>query len=207
MSPASSRGRSLLLLPVVSFLFLLTGIHAQEPSSASIAVIDLARAFESHPATETATAALTKEREAARDQFKEKSEALKKVLQTHQELIRSGKRTEAAEKLKEANELEKAIATLRTTQQRDLEQRFVREKHRIMESLRAAVRQFNAEGKYAVVLDKSAESAFGVPAIIDASGAEDITEAIIALVKANPDLGKTEEATDSEQLGPTEERN
>lgn len=185
----------------------LAPIIAQETSSPTIAVIDLARAFEAHPATEAATATLTKEREAARGQFREKSEALKKVLQTHQELIRAGKRTEAAEKLKEANELEKAIATLRTTQQRDLEQRFVREKHRIMGSIRAAVRQFNAEGRFAVVLDQSAESAFGVPAVIDASGAEDITDAIIALVKANPELGVEKESGEPDETESTEAKN
>ena len=196
-----------LLLAGIAFLGPFPATHGQESHSPSIAVIDLARAFEAHPATEAATDTLTKEREAARDQFREKSEALKKVLQAHQELIRAGKRAEAAEKLKEANELEKAIATLRTTQQRDLEQRFVREKHRIMGSLRAAVRQFNAEGKFAVVLDQSAESAFGVPAVLDASGAEDITDAIIALVKANPELGVEKESGESEPAESTEAKN
>ena len=86
--------------------------RADTPPSPQIAVIDLAKAFERHPETAKATAQLTKDRAAAREIFKEKSEALKKVLQTHSELIRAAKKTEAAEKLKEANELEKAIATL-----------------------------------------------------------------------------------------------
>lgn len=203
MSFAPFRGRLPSPLAVtLFFLPLFSSSHAQDASSPLIAVIDLARAFEAHPATEAATATLTKDREAARDQFKEKSEALKKVLQTHQELIRTGKRPEAAAKLKEANELEKAIATLRTTQQRDLEQRFTREKYRIMESIRAAVRQFNTDGKYAVVLDRSAESAFGVPSVIDASGADDITDTIIALVETNPNLGMP-----AEPPAPTEARN
>ena len=156
---------------------------AQEVLRPAIAVIDLARAFEAHPETAEATAQLTRDRNAAREEFKKHSEGLKKCLQEHQELIRAGKKTEAAEKLKEANELEKSIATLRTTQQRDLEQRFLREKNRILETIRAEVGKLNADGTWAVVLDKSAESAFGLPAVIDASGSEDITEAVIARLK------------------------
>ncbi|MCB1079159.1 MAG: OmpH family outer membrane protein [Verrucomicrobiae bacterium] len=160
-------------------------ISAQTPAPGRIAVIDLARAFQSHPDTPGAEAALTADRNAARDVFKEKSEALKKALQEHQELIRLGKKPEAAEILKTANTLETEIATLRTTQQRDLEERFRREKERIVESIRSAVRQHNADRRYAVILDKSAESAFGIPAVIDASGAEDITDEIISQLKKN----------------------
>ncbi|MCB1063255.1 MAG: OmpH family outer membrane protein [Verrucomicrobiae bacterium] len=158
-------------------------LSAQQETSLRIAVIDLAKAFEAHPETAKATAQLTKDRNASRDIFKEKSEALKKVLQEHQELIRANKKTEAGEKLKAANDLEKEIATLRTTQQRDLEERFLREKHRILDAIRAAVAKHNADKRYAVVLDKSAESAFGIPAVIDASGTADITDEIIALLK------------------------
>ena len=151
-----------------------------------IAVVDLAKAFEAHPDTKTATANLTKEREKLRDVFKEKSNALKETLQKHQELIRAGKKTEAAELLKKANEQEKEIATLRTTQQRDLEESFRQTKHKILDAIRKVVSEHNKDGKYAVVLDKSAESAFGVPAVIDSSGAEDITAAIIGKLKATP---------------------
>jgi Skp family chaperone for outer membrane proteins len=176
--------------PVISFqalailsLFLATA-HGQTPAAPRIAVIDVARAFQSHPETRTAEATLTADRNAARDAFKKASESLKKVLQEHQELIQAGKKTEAAEKLKTANALETEIATLRTTQQRDLEERFLREKSRIVDAIRAAVRAHNADKRYAVVLDQSAESAFGIPAVIDASGADDITDAIISTLKA-----------------------
>ncbi len=170
-------------LSVLCLGLLLPLLAAGEDQPPRIAVIDLARAFEAHPETATATAQLTRDRNASREVFKEKSEALKSVLQDHQELIRAQKKTEAAEKLKVANDLEKEIATLRTTQQRDLEERFLREKHRILDTIRAAVGKYNAGGRYAVVLDKSAESAFGVPAVIDATGADDITDEVIALLK------------------------
>ena len=100
-----------------------------------IAVVDLAKVFEAHPDTKTATTNLTKEREKLRDVFKEKSNALKETLQKHQELIRAGKKTEAAELLKKANEQEKEIATLRTVQQRDLEESFRQTKHKILDAI------------------------------------------------------------------------
>ena len=157
---------------------------AQATAPPRIAVIDLARAFQEHPETRNAEATLTADRNAAREAFKAKSESLKLVLQEHQELIRAGKKTEAAEKLKAANELESQIAALRTTQQRDLEQRFLREKERIVEAIRAAVRELNADRRYDLILDRSAESAFGLPSVIDAPGAEDITDAVMAAIVA-----------------------
>ena len=168
--------------------FLVPGLlfSSEQGSSTAtgIATVDLAKVFEAHPETATATRQLTKDREAARKKFKESSNALKKVLQEHQEKIRAGKRTEAAERLKKANELEKQIATLRTTQQRDLEEKFRKAKHGILDAIRTAVREYNKDGKFAVVLDRSATSSFGLPAVIDASGAEDITGEIIEKLKA-----------------------
>lgn len=147
------------------------------------ATVDLAKAFAAHPDTAAATLELTTDREAARKKFKESSNALKKVLQEHQEKIRAGERTRAAELLKKANELEKQIAALRTTQQRDLEEKFRKAKHQILDAIRAAVRDHNTDGRYAVILDRSATSSFGLPAVIDARGAEDITEVIIEKLK------------------------
>ncbi len=182
-SPTPMMNFHLFLTILVSGALFTPAAAQDAPKSAAIAVIDLARAFEAHPETATATKQLTADRNAAREAFKVSSEALKKCLQEHQELIRSGKKTEAAEKLKDANELEKSIATLRTTQQRDLEEKFTREKNRLLDAIRAEVAKLNADGRYAVILDKSAESAFGVPAVIDATGADDITDAVIARLK------------------------
>lgn len=173
----------LVLTILVSGALLAPAAAQDAPQSPAIAVIDLARTFEAHPETATATKQLTADRNAAREVFKEKSEALKQCLQEHQELIRADKKTEAAEKLKEANELEKSIATLRTTQQRDLEEKFQREKNRILDAIRAEVAKLNVDARYAVILDKSAESAFGVPAVIDASGADDLTDTVITRLK------------------------
>ncbi|NNE93925.1 MAG: OmpH family outer membrane protein [Verrucomicrobiales bacterium] len=177
----------------ISLIFLAVGLAffsphytvAQDTKSPApkIAVVDLMKVFEAHPETKLATDELTKDREAMRDEFKEKSNSLKEVLQKHQELIRASKREAAAEKLKEANELEKAIATLRTTQQRDLEEKFRRAKAKILAAISKSVQEYNADGKYAVILDSSSKSSNGLPQVIHAPGAEDITDAIIAKVK------------------------
>src|SRR5690606_16765981 len=106
----------------LAFLLLAAGLRAE--SGLSLAVVDMTKVFAEHPATAMLTAELTEAREASRKSFKEKSDALKEILQKHQELIRAGKKEEAAEVLKAANEIEKAIATLRTTELRDLEEKF-----------------------------------------------------------------------------------
>jgi len=173
-------------IPMVKFLalaFLLsvTGLRA-EPGP-SLAVVDMTKVFAGHPATAAATKELTDARETSRESFKEKSNALKEILQRHQELIRAGKREEAAGALQSANEIEKAIATLRTTELRDLEEKFREAKTRIMEEIRTAVEQVNAEGRYTMVFDRSAASSNGLPQVLHAPGAVDITAEVIAFVK------------------------
>ena len=98
----------------LTLLLLTAGLRAE--TGLSLAVVDMTKVFAEHPSTAAATADLTKAREASRESFKEKSNALKEILQQHQELIRAGKKEEAGETLKSANEIEKAIATLRTTE-------------------------------------------------------------------------------------------
>tara|TARA_R110000850_G_scaffold51455_16_gene124978 strand:+ start:427 stop:1002 length:576 start_codon:yes stop_codon:yes gene_type:complete len=162
-------------------LSLLSSI-SKEPSP-SIAVLDMTEVFANHPATELASKELTEAREVSRKTFKEKSNLLKQVLQKHQELIRAGKKEEAAEELKKANEAERAIATLRTTELRDLEEKFRKSKNQIMKDIQKSVAAFNKDGRYALIFDHSSSSSNGLPQVVHAPGAEDITTAVIAFIK------------------------
>lgn len=164
-----------------SFLCVFTSLSsAAEP--VSIAVVDMKEVFAKHPSTAKASKDLTEAREASRASFKEKSNTLKQVLQKHQELIRAGRKDEAAEKLKEANEAEKAIATLRTTELRDLEETFRKAKLEIMNDIQSSVAEFNADGKYALVFDSSSSSSNGLPQVVHAPGATDITKEVISFI-------------------------
>lgn len=167
----------------IATLVISISARADDHQASNIAVVDMTAVFAAHPLTESATKELTAAREASRDEFKEKSNTLKEILQRHQELIRAGKKTEAAEELKKANEAEKAIATLRTTGLRDMEENFRRIKVSILEDIQTAIREWNAEGTYAVILDSSSASSNGIPQVIHAPGATDVTEEIKALVK------------------------
>lgn len=155
----------------------------EEKASPAIAVVDLEAVFEAHPETESATRELTKAREASRGEFKEKSNALKEILQRHQEYIRAGDRESAEEELKKANEAEKAIATLRTSGARDLEEAFRKAKVEILADIRAAVVEWNDDGAYALVLDSSSSSSNGLPQVLHAPGAVDATDELIAFLK------------------------
>lgn len=158
---------------------------ARPVNPARFAVVNLEKVFSEHPEAVKAQQALNRERAEMRDEFKKKSEALKKALQQHQEEIRAGKKEAAVATLKEVNSLEKEIAALRSTQQRALEERFAGEKSRILKLIRLVIAEHNAAGRYALVLDSSAASANGLPTVLDARGSDDITEAIIERVK-NP---------------------
>jgi len=180
---------------------LLTGPTApaaddRSDSTPRFAVVDMERLFAAHPATEDATEKLSEARETIREEFKEKSNALKEILQRHQELIRADEKDEAVEQLKKANEAEKAIATLRTTRQRDVEHRFRRAKRKIMRDIRTAVAEFNADGRYALVFDRSAASSNDLPQVVHAPGAEDITDEVIAFLDEKAAEPKGEERGD-----------
>ena len=173
------------VLCAVVFVLCPISVSAQDAAK-TFAVVDLTKVFLDHPETEKAQEALNEERAALREVFKKKSEALKEALQKHQEEIRAGKQDAAVETLNEVNTLEKAIATLRSTQQNELEQKFAAEKSRVLKLIRDAVAAYNVDGRYALILDASAAAANGLPMVLDAPGADDITDAIIAHVKTNP---------------------
>jgi len=173
-------------MPLV-FLLLAAGLlcsaSARAEDGPRLAVVDLTAVFEAHPRTKEATEKLTAERDAARKKFRAESEALKNALQRHQELLREGKRAEASAELEKANALERSIAELGTTNQKNLEEQFRQAKQAIVDDISRVVREFNAEKGYAMVFDKSASSANGLSQVIDAPGADDITAEIIARVK------------------------
>jgi Skp family chaperone for outer membrane proteins len=169
---------------VLVFLLLgLTDMRAAAPTPVRIAVVDLTAVFQAHPRTARETETLGNARNAARKNFRAKSADLKNILQRHQELLRAGNKAEAAATLEKANEIERAIAELGTTNQRNLEEQFRRAKEEIMADIARVVREFNATEGYSVVLDKTATSANGLPQVLDAPGADDITAEIIARVK------------------------
>ena len=129
----------------------------------------------------------------AADAFRDKTNALKGVLQEHQEKIMalekaSGagadeKRTEAAALLAKARELEREAAEYKAIQEAGLKKSFLEEKNKIMSAIVAAVKEFNRDGKYHLIVDTSAAAANGLPMIVDARGLDDVTDEIIARLK------------------------
>jgi len=166
---------------VVVLVLTFAAVQAETPMR--LAVVDLTAVFEAHPRTATATAELTSARNAARKKFRAESAALKDTLQRHQELLREGRKEDAAAELEQANSLERSIAELGTTNQRNLEEQFRRAKQEIMDDLARVIRDFNAERGYLLVLDKSSASSNGLPQVLDAPGADDITAEIKARVR------------------------
>lgn len=166
---------------IVVLVLTFAAVQAETPMR--LAVVDLTAVFEAHPRTATATAELTSARNAARKKFRAESAALKDTLQRHQELLREGRKEDAAAELEQANSLERSIAELGTTNQRNLEEQFRRAKQEIMDDLARVIREFNAERGYLLVLDKSSASSNGLPQVLDAPGADDITAEIKARVR------------------------
>tara|TARA_R110002096_G_scaffold122929_2_gene266083 strand:+ start:4738 stop:5412 length:675 start_codon:yes stop_codon:yes gene_type:complete len=180
------------LLLVALFSFGLAVSHGQSPSQ--IAVVDMIVVFKAHPKTAVAESTLEKKQKAAREVFVEKKKELEEILRKHQsvtqKLVTAGSSATSSDKglaktyLEEASKVEKEIATLRTTQATDLKNEYVRERRQIMNDITEAIATFNGDGNYALVLDRSAESANGIPQVLHAPGVKDITAEIVSLVKA-----------------------
>ncbi|MEM8953103.1 MAG: OmpH family outer membrane protein [Verrucomicrobiota bacterium] len=147
-----------------------------------IAVVDMSALFEAHPDARAAEARVTQARDAARKIFRDKSNELKKVLQQHQEMVASGQVEGGREALEEARVIERELAAMKTTKERDLEKAFLEEKRAILASIERAVRTFNEGAGYALILDRSAAAANGIPMVVDAKGVDDITEAVRRVV-------------------------
>jgi Skp family chaperone for outer membrane proteins len=175
--------RAMRLLAAALLFLPMAPVPVSAQATPRIAVVDLTAVFEAHPRTAAATAELTRMRDAARKKFRAESAELKNTLQRHQELLRDGRRDEAAAELEKANTLERSIAELGTTNQRNIEEQFRRAKAEIMEDIRRVVREFNAQQGYALVFDNSSSSSNGLPQVLDAPGAEDITAEISARLK------------------------
>jgi Skp family chaperone for outer membrane proteins len=163
--------------------------HGWSQAIPRVAVVDVSAAFVAHPEVKRAEAALEKRRAEARREFDRKAAELKGLLHKHQQLttrlIAAGERASADEKqqadelLERAAQLEREVTALQTTGERDLEQAFLAERRRVMNLIRQAVAELNSDGTYAVVLDISALSPNGVPQVLHAPGADDLTEAVI----------------------------
>ena len=59
------------------------------------------------------------------------------------------------------------------------EEQFLEEKRGILRQVREAVRACNEEMGYALVLDRSAAAASGIPMVVDVRGLDDITAAVM----------------------------
>lgn len=158
-----------------------------------IAVVDMSEVFKSHPESAKAEADLLKQRQASRKLFNEKANELKKLLEQHQEITRelvdAGEKASAEQKkevndlLNRATKLETEVAEIRTRQERDLQEGFLAERRRILDSITRAISEFNSDGGYSLILDRSAASANGIPQVLHAPGVEDVTAEIVKLVK------------------------
>jgi len=171
-----------LLIGLALFPTVATAADQVGATGSDFAVVDMKAVFARHPATEKASRELTEAREASRAEFKEKSNLLKQILQRHQELIRAGNRDAAAAELEKANAAERSIATLKTTGERDLEEKFRKAKLKIMEEIKVAVEGFNDDGRFALVFDSSSASSNGLPQVVHAPGAIDITAEVIDFI-------------------------
>ncbi len=179
------------MLRLLILLYILASGALSAAERHRIAVVDMTAAFKAHPETAKAEADLMEKRAEAGKAFNAKANELKSLLEKHQEVTRKlinagekandGQKAEARGLLDKATKLETEVAAIRTTQERDLKRQFVEERRRIMESIASVIEKFNADGTYALVLDRSAASANGIPQVLHAPGAKDITADIVKL--------------------------
>jgi Skp family chaperone for outer membrane proteins len=172
------------------FLFLMSCVaYAADPV---IAVVDFKKALAAHPKAKELEAELKATQENARKVFEAKQkelEGLQEALATAREPLKTEKGN-TQENIQIVRDLEarglEIQRSMLDTQART-RQTIADRQDAVLPGLADEVRQKVAtanNGKYAVVLDISALSRDGLPQVIEAPGAFDLTDRVIALLPA-----------------------
>ncbi len=177
------------------FLALLVAVSIASTSTAKadlkVATVDLAKVFDTYEKARDAAQRLKEAEKKAQDEINARAESLKSAQETLRKLeaeinsvgISDGDKAEKQrlfeQKLGEARNMEREITDFRDTRRRQLEQQAVRMRGAIVEEiLKAITDKVRADG-YDLVLDTSGRNLNGVPTVVYAKEAFDISDLII----------------------------
>lgn len=182
-----------MILPVVLLMTVLSGSAFAQTK---IATVDLKKLFDGYWKTKQAQSVINDRRAQLQKDDKSMQDDLTKSAKEYQQLLdqasdpaisddeRSRRNQAAADKQKQLQSNKAAIEQFERTAQSQLAEQFQRMREGILTDLKAAVVSKAKTSGYDLVLDSAAETANGTTVLVYSSGANDITEAVLAQINA-----------------------
>jgi outer membrane protein len=159
-----------------------------------LVVVDMARVYDNHYKTKEANAKFLDAEQKAQEQVEEYNKQGKMLVDEYQELIEQSKNTlltteargkaeaDAQKKLEDIQRKQAEVQNFRQTTQRSLQQRIKTHRDLLLEEISKVVSDLAKRNGATLVLDRSGPTLFGIPSVIHADPAYDITEAVLAEV-------------------------
>lgn len=183
-----------------------TALFAQP--AVKLVVVDMARVYDNHYKTEEANAKFRDAEQKAQEQVEELNKQGQTLVDEYKELIDQSKNTlltseartkaegDAQKKLEDIQRKQAEVQNFRTNTQRSLQQRIKTHRDLLLEEITKVVNDVAKRQGATLVLDRSGPTLFGIPGVLYADPAYDLTEAVLAEVnKDRPAPSATPAAT------------
>jgi len=169
-----------------------TALQAQP--ALKLIVVDMAKVFDSHYKSEEANAKFRDAEQKAREQAEELNKQGQALVEEYKELQEQAKNAlltpeartkaegDAQKKLDEIRRKQEEVQGFRVNTERSLQQRIKTHRDLLLEEISKTVADMAKKQGATLVLDKSGPTLFGIPAIIFADPAYDITANVITEV-------------------------
>jgi outer membrane protein len=181
------------LLTLAAFAAGSTALLAQQPP-VKLVVVDMAKVFDNHYKSEEANAKFRDAEQKAQEQVEELNKQGQALVDEYKELVDQSKNTlltsearakaeaDAQKKLEDIQRKQAEVQNFRTNTQRSLQQRIKTHRDLLLEEIGKVVVEMAKRQGATLVLDKSGPTLFGIPGVLYADSAYDITDAVLAEV-------------------------
>lgn len=162
-----------------------------------LGMLDMNYIFTEYYKTKDAEAKLNEQRAAAKKEFDDRIETLKKSMEEINKLNAEVERPELSadakeqkirereEKVNEARNLDREVNEFKGTRERQLQEQFLRMRKDIIDDIMQVVNTQVSSGGYDLVLDKSGLSAGQIPVVVYSRADLDFSKAIIEALNKN----------------------
>jgi len=177
------------LITLAAFTVGSTALLAQP--AVKLVVVDMAKVYDNHYKTEEANAKFRDAEQKAQEQVEELNKQGQTLVDEYKELIEQSKNTlltaearskaeaDGQKKLEDIQRKQGEVQQFRQNTQRSLQQRIKTHRDLLLEEIGKIVTEIAKKNGATLVLDKSGPTLFGIPSVLYADAAYDITETVL----------------------------
>ncbi len=156
-----------------------------------LVVVDMAKIYDSHYKTEEANAKFRDAEQKAQEQVEELNKQGQTLVDEYKDLMEQSKNTvltaearskaeaDAQKKLQEIQNKQTEVQNFRNNTSRSLQQRIKTHRDLLLEEITKVVNDLAKQRGATLVIDKSGPTLFGIPSVLYADAAYDITDEVI----------------------------